>query len=164
MRQTVIGSLGPPLNHLAIAEERSTGVDALYEHPWVVVTTADGAIEERVVAALVASGIDPAIIHHDRIPHALVRMGLHEEADTVSVVFRIAVPEDSTAAAAYRQDPGATLLRLTPDGAEHVTDPHPVPVIPTRGRIFFPVASEISATAIVIPALGPSLRIAPAGM
>ena len=60
-------------------------------------------------------------------------------------------------------DVKAALARLKPEVALYVGGSVTSPVIPTVCRTGRPVSSEASAVAIVMPALGPSFGIAPAG-
>jgi len=128
-----MGAVGPSLNHLVIAEQRGVTPAEIWGEPIVVITTLDAAIERQVEQLLVEAGFDAGIIHHDRLPPALVKPGLEPVADTFHVSLRVAVDADPAAGEAYRASPGATLLRLTPSGAETLTDPHDEEPLPPEG-------------------------------
>lgn len=127
----VIGSLGPSLNNLVIAE--TMGTDDIWGEPFAFVTTMDADIERRVHDALLAAGLAPHQIHDDRIPPAVVRPGAHVDSDTFFALMRVAVYDDPDAGAAHQASPDYTVLRLTPQGYTPLTDPHPWPTFPARG-------------------------------
>jgi hypothetical protein len=128
----VLGSLGPSLNDLVVADTQ--GADHVFGEPMAVVTTADAAVEGRVVDWLVQAGWDRAHIHPDRLPYALLHMGLDPDDDQFSVVSRTAVFADPAAEEAWRADPGATVLRLTPTGPPtEPAQPWPVQPLPAMG-------------------------------
>ena len=132
-KYAILGSLGPSLNQYQIAEERGVAVDEIWGQPIVVVTTADAAVEAIVHEQLHRAGFDMNTVHNDRIPLELVRMGVSETDDTFEVTARVGVPDDPAAEAAWRADPGATLLRVSPRVMTAPVSPHPWPELPPRG-------------------------------
>ena len=132
-RDQVFASLGPSLNNLVVADERGVAPDALAGGEFIVVTTADRAVEDAVSGWLAEAGFDMANVHYDRMTYEVARFGVHPQADTFSVQWRIAVPSDPAAMDAYRQDPGAVVLRITPSAELAAVEPHPWPVLPPSG-------------------------------
>jgi len=131
--EQVFASLGASLNQLVVAADRGTSVDTIFDGAFIVVTTADRAVEERVTGWLAEAGYDLANVHYDRMTHELARFGVEQGADTFSVQWRMAVPTSEPALEAYQRDPGATVLRITPRAAPAATEPHPWPVLPEGG-------------------------------
>lgn len=111
----VLGSLGPSLNGLVIADR--LGGD-IADQPLAIVTSADAAVERAVIGWLVRSGWDADHVFTDRLPYSLLRLGLDDDDDLISVVSRAAVFDDPAAGDAWRAGEGATVLRLTPSGPE----------------------------------------------
>ncbi|MEQ1505504.1 MAG: hypothetical protein ABMB14_24945 [Myxococcota bacterium] len=124
------GALGPALNNAAIGLAQGSAADV----PYAVVTTFDAALEAKLVDWLVRTGWDPATVYTDRLPPELVRPGLTDTADTFANLTRVAGFSDPAAGAAWVADPGAEVLRLTPETAEaHAVEPHPVAELPVGG-------------------------------
>jgi len=128
-----LGSLGKSLNHQTVAADRGVPVADIWGEPLVVITTADQAVEARIRSTLVEAGYDPATIHVDRMTHSVLTMGLDEASDVFGVIWRTALPVDADAELAYRNDPGATLLRITPREPLAIEAPHPWPEFTRRG-------------------------------
>jgi len=133
LRRPLFGSLGPSMNHLTLATARGVDPAEVFSAPLVLLTTADLAVERVIREALVAAGFDESTIHNDRITHHLTQMGLHDEADTFNLTWRVAVDENAFEGGAYRADPLASVLRITPPGPETVVEPHGTPQLPSRG-------------------------------
>ncbi len=127
----VLGSLGPSLNNRVIEADR--GTSAIWDTPFIVVTSADAMVEQQVETLLVDAGFDPATIHYDRLPGPLLDMGLHDDADVFQITWRTAVIEDPSAEAVFYSNPEATVLRLTPREPLPTLTPHDVPELPGRG-------------------------------
>ena len=128
------GERSDSLNHMVI---RSAGTpDGGPGDPFgtqtVVVATADASINARVVAATEAAGLPKSITNTLPIPSELAIMGLQQEADTFSVLFRVALFDDEAAGEAYVANPGATVLRITPI-AQPKLDPFPKPPLREAG-------------------------------
>jgi hypothetical protein len=128
----VMGALGPSLNHQVVAAEH--GDHPLFDAPFALVSTMDAAVEQQVVDWLVQAGWDPGHVHRDRIPPELVRPGLDPSDDTFMLLGRAAVFTDPVVGDAWNQEPGFTVLRVTPDGPESApVAPHPLQPLPPRG-------------------------------
>lgn len=149
----VVGSLGPSLNHLVLAER--LGADEVFERPIAIVTTMDAAVEAEVHALLTRLGVPEAWIFDDRIPPELVRDGLREADDSLLVLTRVALPDDPDALAAYVADPGAAVLRLSPRRSRPAVAPHPPQPLPPRGT-----GSDESHLAEALEALEDAVRAA----
>jgi len=128
-----LGSLGESLHHLRIAEERGVDPSMVWNEPLVVLTTADRAVEDRMRSLLVDAGFDERVIHTDRITTEVVTMGMSAETDTFSVVWRPALATDGPASQAFYDDPGATVLRVTPETQRTLLEPHPRPAFKEPG-------------------------------
>ncbi len=129
----IVGSVGPVVNSVTIAADLDTTPDQIWDRPFILVTTADLAVETRIHSALVSAGFDSADIHHDRISYDRVQMGVGPEGDTFGHVWRVAVEHDEVAGQAFRDDPGGVLLRVTPDAEQPIQNPHIRPVALERG-------------------------------
>jgi len=127
----VLGSLGPSLNHQSLS--RDHGTEEVYDKTLRILTTLDAAIERDLEAGLKTSGLSADFEVSDRVSPHLVRAGLQPEADTFFTLTRVAIPEDPAAWEAYRDDPGATVLRITPRTPRALLEPHLAPDLPPRG-------------------------------
>ncbi|MEQ1568768.1 MAG: hypothetical protein ABMA64_24225 [Myxococcota bacterium] len=128
---SIVGSLGPSLNHQVIEAARGGG--PVWGEPVAIVTSLDASIEQSVHEALITAGWDPSHIHDDRITGSVVRPGLEAEADTFFVLVRNGVFDDAEAGAAYRAEPPLRVLRVTPQVEQAWDEPWPWPVLPARG-------------------------------
>lgn len=129
--KSVLGATGPSTNHLTVAASRG---GPAWDVPVARVTTADAAVERRVVGWLVAAGWDAADIVVDHVPPDLVRLGVGAGDDSLGVVSRVAVFEDAARGEAWLAAPGWEVLRLTPPGpAADAVEPQPRDPVPRRG-------------------------------
>lgn len=119
------GATGPSVNNAA--------VDLAPGEPYAVVTTMDAALEREVVRWLEASGVPAGAIHADRVPLELVRPGIDPTADTFAHVLRLDGFADPEAGEAWMANPGARVLRITPQSERPVSEPHPIAQMPARG-------------------------------
>lgn len=129
----IIGSLGATVNNNTVAADMAVAPDQIFDQPFVLLTTADLDVETRLRNLLISSGFDAKHIHNDRIAHDLTVMGLGEGSDTFGHIWRVAVDHDASASQAFRDDPGAVVLRVTPNVAQPIQNPHPTPVTLERG-------------------------------
>lgn len=112
-RRTPFASLAETLNNRTIRVDVPAGSPS-FDQPFAWIAAADATIEARARAALVAAGVPAAAISLIPIDPAVVRFGTTDAADTVGVLFRVALFEDPAAGMRYLAAPGATVLRLTP--------------------------------------------------
>lgn len=150
-RQRPLAAVGPPINHLVVAE-------ALGGPPWgetvAIVVSADQATEARVWSWLVESGVPPGAVLVDRIPAELARLGLEPDADTFAGLFQVVGPADPEAYAAWKADPPA-VLRLSPGAGAPPGAGWPVAPRPARGT-----GVDESALAGALLELGVALALA----
>lgn len=129
-RKTIFGSLGDTLNQDVLA--RDDDGDGAFGATTVVIHAADAGVTARARAALEQAGYPAAAANLQTLPDTYVRFGLGAADDTLSVLFRLALPEDEAAAQAYRDAPPWRVLRLSP-AAPPTLDPLPVPALRPRG-------------------------------
>ncbi|MEO8553615.1 MAG: hypothetical protein ABI678_26760 [Kofleriaceae bacterium] len=111
-RRLVAASLSETLNDLVIATDRPPGFDART----AIIMTGDAGTEAKVRAALVAAGFPSGAINTLVFDPALSHFGSDAGADTFSVLFRVALPDDAAALEAYIAQPGGHVWRVTPQG------------------------------------------------
>lgn len=128
-RAVVFASVSDTLNHLGLARG-----GAAFGRRVALVLTADADAESRAVSALRAMGLGDESIF--RLPWVVTGgaparplvYGLAAEADTFSLLTRVALPTDPAALAAWQAAPGVAVLRLTPREALAGAAPAPFPV------------------------------------
>jgi hypothetical protein len=109
--KSIFASLSETLNHLVIGT-----VDAQpFASQTAVVVAADSVSANLAAAALVASGTPQQAINLLVLDPQLGRFGLGASADTFGVLFRMALVADPAAKESYVANPGARVLRLTPN-------------------------------------------------
>jgi hypothetical protein len=113
-RVEVFASLSETLNHLTIAVDGAPA-DWPFDRRVAVVAAADEGVAERVRAALLAASFPEAAINFAVFDPTVARFGLEDEADTFTVIFRVAFFEDESAGAAFLAEPPGDVLRLTPE-------------------------------------------------
>lgn len=131
-RDLVLGSLGPSLNQLVVADDLGVETDEVWGRPMAIVTAADYGAEDSAVQWLIAAGFAPSEIHRDRISALDTRLGLSPASDTLMGVVRVAVSDDPEAFALWQQQ-GAQVLRLTPPD-ERASAPMSREPMPERGE------------------------------
>jgi hypothetical protein len=113
-RREIFAALGVSTNNETIAAGSTPPFDAAT----VVVTTADGKIDQKLRASvariLQQMGITKAIVNTDRVPSDVVRLGYDKGADDFMMLARAAYPSDPAAADAYRAAPRGVVLRIVP--------------------------------------------------
>lgn len=122
-------NLGDSLNQLVMHTEG----DAPWNAMTVVISTADAGTEARVREALVGAGYPEAWINTDVIPAEQVELGLHDEADTLRMLHRVALFDDPAAGDAWLAAPPDTVWRLTPS-TQAPSVPLEVPPYRSGGR------------------------------
>lgn len=81
---------------------------------FAIIYAADSAIAERTRSALLLAGYPDAIINITALPSPILKMGLGVDADELTIVNRVALPDDTVAMEAYLASPGTAVYRLTP--------------------------------------------------
>lgn len=149
----LLGSLGPSLNHLVVAADRGVDPAEVWAQPFVVVVTADAVTEEDIVGRLVRAGYAASSVHLDRIPPSVVNLGIEALDDLIGAVIRVAIDDDPLEGEAWRADPPATVLRLTPP-AESAARPHPYPELLPQGSGLDEAAFADALLALDVAVLG----------
>lgn len=122
----LFASLGDTTNELVMATGNGAGFDA----ETVVITTADQALLDRLQGFFHDRGAG-SIVNVDRLPHALLKMGLDANADRLMMLFRVAFFDDAAAGAAYLDAPSAAVLRIRPHAQRAIS---PIVAPPPRER------------------------------
>jgi len=81
---------------------------------FAIIYAADSAIAERVRKALLQTGYPDAVININALPSQILTMGLDLDADELTIVNRVALPDDAAAMDAYLASPDASVYRITP--------------------------------------------------
>ncbi|OGO58434.1 MAG: hypothetical protein A2025_03095, partial [Chloroflexi bacterium RBG_19FT_COMBO_47_15] len=123
-------SLGDTVNPLTINTKGKE--DNPFDQPVIFITTADKGIDTRVRTAVENAGYPSGIINTDVIPSSVVNMGLENDDDLFQFLSRVALPKDKDSLDAYINNPGSTVLRLTPKTPPKL-DPFPTPELRVRG-------------------------------
>jgi len=129
--QLVLGSLGPSLSSQSLG--RTYDTTDVFDKSLHILTTLDRSVERDLVHGMEVSGLEADFLALDGVSPFLVRTGLQPEADTFFTLTRIAIPEDPEADQAYRDDPGAQVLRITPQVPRVLLEPHTSAGLPPRG-------------------------------
>ncbi|MFO0668618.1 MAG: hypothetical protein U0235_03175 [Polyangiaceae bacterium] len=118
-RRSVAASVSETLNDLVI---RTAGASPFGQQTAVVVAMNEGA-RNAAINALVASGVPLSAINTLVFDPATVIPGLDANGDTLSVLFRVAVPSSKDALDAWLTNPGAHVYRMTPTAPLNNTTP-----------------------------------------
>lgn len=124
-RDRVAASVSETLNDLVIGVDAPPGTP-VFARQTAVLAAADANTVAAARQALVAAGVPDSAINVLVFDPAVVHFGLEENADTVAVLFRMALPSDPAAFERYRSNPGGSLFRLTPS-APGPANPLPSP-------------------------------------
>ncbi|NCG19631.1 MAG: hypothetical protein GWP91_11545, partial [Rhodobacterales bacterium] len=126
-----IGSLGASLNNLVVAEQ--LGTEDIWGQRIAIITSGDAVTEARTRQALLALDWEADHIFTDRIAPGVVNFGLSPDSDRLFAVMRTAVYDDPAEGAAWLDETGWEVYRLTPieELAQHT--PHPAATLPSRG-------------------------------
>jgi hypothetical protein len=141
-RRIVAASVSETLNQLVIGVDAPAGSPP-FERRTAIIASADKTTIDKARAALVTSGVPENAINVLVFDPALARFGLDEAADTLNVLFRVAVPTDKAKLNAYVAAPGGAVLRITPKIA--TTSPSSSPSARPKNT----TATETSLTAAV---------------
>jgi hypothetical protein len=154
--ETLFASLGDTVNQLVMATASASG--SRFGADSVLLFGADTSSLEAARAALVAAGAPAGMIN--TVPLAtesasgepLYAPGLGADADTLLVLFRVAVFSDTAAGADWLDAPNATVLRIRPREARTVA-PLAAPVLRAPGS-----SCDESALRPALDALEASVR------
>lgn len=127
-RRYILASLGDQLNNAVI---KSVG-NSPFNSPVVLIFTPDQGTDARIREALRHAGYPAEIVNTVVFPASMLKFGYNETADVLRIVTRTAFWEDTTAAAAYINNPPLKVLRVTPR-AEATARPFPTPPLRVRG-------------------------------
>jgi len=122
---TMFASLGDTVNQLAIATASSSG--SPFGAETALLFGADSTRLEAVRSALMAAGAPAGMINSVPLPtqtatgEPLYVPGLSADADTLNLLFRVAVFSNPEAGDAWLVDPTATVLRIRPREAVPTT-------------------------------------------
>ena len=126
----LFNSIGDTINNLTIKTKGAAGKN--FNQPVIIISTADKGTDALVRKVARAAGYPPGIINTDIVPSSAVNMGLEGTPDLFGFVSRVAVPKDKNELEAYINNPGSTVLRLTPK-VTGTPDPYPLPRLRIRG-------------------------------
>ncbi|MED5369372.1 MAG: hypothetical protein VX899_00035 [Myxococcota bacterium] len=127
----IFASLNNSLNPVTLRVDSDGSYAGAFDQETAIVHTADANTWRDVLMALGGAGVSPDIVNLDPLPSELITMGGAPSDDVLGVLFRVALPEDPAALAAYREQPPVTILRITPH-TEREHDPLPVSEIAER--------------------------------
>lgn len=133
-RKVLFASLGDTLNPLTLS---TSGTPCGRQgSPWssdvAVITTADGNLDAKLKTKLASLGVPSSIVDDDVVPRSVVRMGLDEPSDDLTMLFRVALFDDAAAGEAWTNAPPLQILRVTPATPTTIA-PYPVPTLRPRG-------------------------------
>jgi hypothetical protein len=153
---TLFASLGDTVNQLVIATASTSA--SRFGAETALLFGADASRLDAARAALVAAGAPAGMINTVPLPtesatgEPLYAPGLGADADTLLVLFRVAVFSDTSAGADWLDAPNATVLRIRPREARTVA-PLAAPVLRTPGS-----SCDESALRPALDALEASVR------
>ena len=113
MRRVPFASIDETLNDDTIRVDAAPG-ESPFDREFAWIAAADATTEATARAALIAAGIPERAISTIPIDPAIVRFGIEGPADTVGVLFRVALFTDDVAGEAYVDAPPVTVFRITP--------------------------------------------------
>jgi hypothetical protein len=129
-RVKMFASLGDTIN-IRTVQERNIG-KSVYEHPIILISTANPLTNERVRSAAFSAGYHTNNIFTDIIPADLLQLGLELHNDELLLLHRAAIFARKEEEKAFAEDPTYIVLRLTPK--EHISDfTYATPPLKQRG-------------------------------
>jgi len=108
----IFGNYGDPINPLTIKTDGPA--DDPYERNTMIIMTADKGVGSSVKAAAADAGYSPDIINDYPIPSQVLKLGLDQGSDTLTLQHRFAYPADEQAAKDYTANPTMSVFRVTP--------------------------------------------------
>lgn len=109
-RKSIFASIADTTNHLVLRTESGTP----FEQRTAIIVAADAVTAGLARAALIESGVADGAINVITLDPAKGRFGIGANADTFGVLFRMALVVDDAKREAYMENPGGTVLRITP--------------------------------------------------
>ena len=109
----VAASLSETLNDLVINVNAPAG-SSVFAQQTAIIAAADQTTVDRITGVLQAQGIPAGAINTLVFDPAIAHFGFSASDDTFSVLFRVALPTDQSALAAYLANPIGSLYRVTP--------------------------------------------------
>lgn len=122
-RVSVFASLAETLN-LDVLGVEGPADGVKFNRRALVIHTPDASIAERVKQAALRSGVPESAVNVAPIDAESTRLGLDASADTLGVLFRSALYEDSEQGTAWLASPPVKLYRLTPETEPTADDPY----------------------------------------
>ncbi len=128
VRKPIFASLSETLNQLVV--QVGSEPDP-FEAPTAIIATADQITEGDAKKALIAGGVAAGAINTVTFDPVLVKLGIDASADTVGVLFRVALFDDAAKGKAYLDAIPGELWRATP---KTPTTPSPLPAPAARPK------------------------------
>lgn len=136
-RKPIFASLSDTTNHLVLRTEGGTP----FERRTAVVVAADATTANLARAALIEAGVADTAINVITLDPAKGRFGLGANADAFGVLFRMALVVDEAKRDAYLENPGGTVVRITPNAPRPSA---PLPSPPKRPKATSPSESFLT--------------------
>jgi hypothetical protein len=130
-REQVFASLEETLNNLVIGTEAPAGTPP-FARTTAVIVAGDASTVAAAKAALAESGLVGSAVNVLTLDASKVHFGIDQSADTMNVLFRMAVVSDASAKADFIKNPGGAVYRLTPK-AMAASSALPTPPARTKG-------------------------------
>lgn len=108
----VFGNYGDALNPMVLKTDGP--LDDPYDKNTMIIMTADRGVDSRIRQAAGHAGYSESIINDYPIPSQLLKLGLGQESDTLTLLHRMAYPSDEKAGAEYLKNPRMSVFRVTP--------------------------------------------------
>src|SRR5207302_8020551 len=127
-------SLGDTLNPLTLSTTATPCAQpgSAWDSDFALSTTADSALEKELKTRLASLGVASSNVNDDVVPRSVVKMGLDDASDDLTMLFRIALFDDKAAGDAWMASPPITVLRIMSKNARSIT-PYDVPTLRPRG-------------------------------
>jgi hypothetical protein len=109
---TLLGNYGDAINPLTIKTDGPA--DDPYGRNTMIIMTADKGVDASIKAAVAKAGYSSDIINDYPIPSQVLRLGLDQGSDTLTLLNRFAYPVDEQAGKDYTSNPTMSVLRVIP--------------------------------------------------
>jgi hypothetical protein len=133
-RKVLFASLGDTLDQLTISTSATPCAQpgSAWDSDFALITTADETLEKQLKTTLGSLGVTSSIVNDDVVPRSIVKMGIDDASDDLTMLFRVALFDDENAGDAWMNGPPITVLRITPKTARAIA-PYEVPTLRPRG-------------------------------